>query len=97
MASMPTTARCSICWGTRASLCWAPTTKRYESDIQTYTNRLLGKINVFDFDLTRVAKPDLATPRMTMRSSQESVCRRSGDLASAGAARGDHRGPHVSW
>jgi outer membrane receptor for ferric coprogen and ferric-rhodotorulic acid len=32
--------------------------KRYESDIQTYTNRNLGKINVFDFDPTRVAKPD---------------------------------------
>ena len=32
--------------------------KRYESDIQTYTNRNIGKINVFDFDPTGVAKPN---------------------------------------
>ncbi|MBV7416738.1 TonB-dependent siderophore receptor [Aeromonas sp. sif2433] len=32
--------------------------KHYESDIQTYTNRNIGKINVFNFDPTTVAKPN---------------------------------------
>jgi outer membrane receptor for ferric coprogen and ferric-rhodotorulic acid len=60
--------------GAQERVCAGLDYKRYESDIQTYTNRNLGKIMCSIS--TRPGSPSrtTATPRMTMRSSRSSVC-----------------------